>query len=119
MNKYTPDKWVLLDITSANYPPITRILAGWSGGYLDGDEWRASSGITHITEYDDRYEVDNYSGSRYICYKNSYGMTAYMSTVYAGWEKQMNDDMNVTIVPTENVNDFIKHKYISITQEKN
>lgn len=102
MSEYIPDRWVILNITSDTDPPIRRVFAGWTGGYLDSDRWKASSGITNITEYEDRYEIDNYSGSRYICYKSAYGMTGYMGAVYSSWIKQMYSDMSIKIEDTPN-----------------
>ena len=97
MNEYRPDRWVILNITSETDPPIRKVFAGWSGGYLDGDSWKVSSGITNITEYEDRYEIDNYSGSRYICYKTAYGITGYMGAVYSGWVGAIKDDRKIEI----------------------
>ncbi len=97
MSEYTPDRWVILYITSDTEPPIRRIFAGWTGSYLYGDAWKASSGITETLEFDDRYEFVNYSGSRYICYKTRYGMTGYMVSVYDHWSKQLQDDMQIVI----------------------
>lgn len=64
MIDYTPDNWVLLQIEGLDWPNI-KVLAGWSGGYLDGDSWRMSSGITDIERYQDYYLVTNASGSVY------------------------------------------------------
>ena len=59
-----------------------RVLAGWTGGYLDSDYWRMSSGIVTTIEYDDRYEFDNESGSRYICYKGRDGFTGLSAAIF-------------------------------------
>lgn len=66
----TPDNWVILKI---NQPDETwyKILAGWSGGYLDGDSWRMNSGITTVTEEGDFYLFAGESGSVYKCHKES------------------------------------------------
>jgi hypothetical protein len=71
------------------------VFAGWYGGYLDGDSWKLSSGITETKEFDDRYEFDNISGSLYICYKKNYGMSGYQTSILSSLEKQIaeaNDD---------------------------
>ena len=46
---YTPHSWVVVNITN-NGQTFNKVLAGWSGGYLDGDYWRMNSGITAVRE---------------------------------------------------------------------
>ena len=67
---YQPDNFVALKIEKDD-TLIFRILAGWSGGYLDGDSWKLNSGITKIEEDGDFYLVHGYSGSIYKLHKNS------------------------------------------------
>ena len=81
MNTYTPDRWVLIEI-DRGHKKTRKILSGWYGGYTDSDKWRLSSGITSSQEFDDRFEFTNYSGSKYICMKDSYGMSSYTASVY-------------------------------------
>ena len=55
---YTPDNWVVLKITNTKRSGNTgygrteqvlyKVLAGWGGGYLDGDSWRMNSGINLV-----------------------------------------------------------------------
>ena len=104
--EYTPHHWVILNITSDTEPPVRKVFAGWTGGYLDGDSWKASSGITSITEYEDCYLIDNHSGSRYICYKTAYGMTSYMREVYDNWLTQLYADMKIEI-DTQHIQDSV------------
>jgi|TARA_Y100000034_G_scaffold113340_1_gene148252 endonuclease YncB( thermonuclease family) len=66
---YTPDNWVIFRVNDDD--PYYKILAGWSGGYLDGDSWRVNSGIARVTEDDDYCYFHGYSGSTYKCHKNS------------------------------------------------
>lgn len=68
MNTYTPDSWIIVTITSPT-DSIRKVLGEWKGGYLYGDEWRLSSGITEIHDRGDHYEIHNESGSIYTCYK--------------------------------------------------
>jgi len=67
---YTPDNWVILKITIKK-ETLYKILAGWSGGYLDGDAWRMNSGITSFIQEGDYISFNGYSGSIYKCYKGS------------------------------------------------
>jgi hypothetical protein len=79
---YTPDRWIILEINH-NQEKIRKVFAGWYGGYLGSDSWQMNSGIVSETEFDDRWEFVGYSGSTYICYKKSYGLSAYMDAILA------------------------------------
>ena len=70
MSNYTPDNWVVIkmDGDAAHY----RVLAGWSGGYLDGNSWKVNSGIVRVEIDGDYYRFCGLSGSCYSCHKESY-----------------------------------------------
>ena len=70
MSNYTPDNWVVIkmDGDTAHY----RVLAGWSGGYLDGNSWKVNSGIVRVEIDGDYYCFYGLSGSCYSCHKESY-----------------------------------------------
>jgi len=74
MSKYNPDRWVIVG-DGENF----KVLGGWSGGYLDGDSWRLSSGLQRIEEDGYYYLMHNYSGSVYECHKEGEGMIMIMS----------------------------------------
>jgi len=67
---YTPDNWVILRI-AVEEKILYKILAGWSGGYLEGDHWRLNSGIERVEEEDDADYIlfHGHSGSVYNCHK--------------------------------------------------
>ena len=69
---YEPDNWVVIKINGKD--PHYRVLAGWSGGYLQGSNWRMNSGITKVEEDDKAYYFSGSSGSTYRCGKQSYGL---------------------------------------------
>lgn len=52
--EYTPDSWVLLKYQKDN---SYAILSGWSGGYLNGDEWIRSSAIREARREADHWVV--------------------------------------------------------------
>jgi hypothetical protein len=69
-----PDNWVILKIiakSKSKSETFYKVLAGWSGGYLDGDSWRLNSGIEKVEKHGDYYHFIGYSGSIYKCNKNS------------------------------------------------
>lgn len=80
MTRYTPDVWKIIRITSSE-GVVDRVLAGWYGGYTSGDCWKINSGVTHTEEYEDRYEFAGWSGSVYVCYKNSERLSGMTSSV--------------------------------------
>ena len=67
---YLPDNWVVVHIKGDT--PHYKILAGWSGGYLDGDSWRMNSGITNVEEDQDTFRFRGTTGSWYTCRKGAY-----------------------------------------------
>ncbi len=67
---YTPDIWVFVEIHNPqNNKTVYKVLAGWYGGFTQGNEWRLNSGIEEIIEHDSYYEVLGASGSVYYCHK--------------------------------------------------
>jgi hypothetical protein len=73
---YSPNRWVVLKIKD-----VYKVLAGWSGGYLDADEWRMNSGISKVEEDGDYYLFHGYSGSTYKCHKKGYGLTGLTASI--------------------------------------
>jgi hypothetical protein len=71
MKSYYPHKWALIEILGNDHH--YRILGSWMGGYLDGDHWRINSGIKSVSEDENCYIFDGFSGSRYHCEKTGYG----------------------------------------------
>jgi hypothetical protein len=77
---YTPDKWVLLKMTFEKQV-CYKILAGWNGGYLDGDSWKLNSGCKLVTKDGDYYKFIGYSGSIYKCHKDMYSLTTLTASI--------------------------------------
>jgi ribosomal protein L21E len=70
MSDYNPDNWIILKM-SMNNDITYKILAGWSGSYLNGDSWKLNSGITKIEQDNEYFYFHGYSGSVYRCHKKS------------------------------------------------
>lgn len=70
MQKYIPDSWKIVKITSKEHGEIYKVLASWQGGYTDADYWKLSSGFLDIKEEDGKYLTNQASGSFYILNKN-------------------------------------------------
>src|SRR5512133_2926140 len=84
---YNPDRWVIIEIvntddTRKTTEKLYKVLAGWYGGYADGDQWRMNSGITKVEKDGDHIRFHGYTGSVYECHANSYGMSMLMEGVY-------------------------------------
>ena len=100
MSEYTPDAWVVLEFTSEEFGTIQKVLGGWSGGYLDGDSWRLSSGITDVEETDTEWIFTNASGSIYHCRKSSRQFNMMSSSIYKHYEEEISklDDATLKII---------------------
>ena len=96
MSIYTPDRWILVKLTSTE-STYYRVLASWYGGYTEGDSWKLSSGIEKTIEYPDRYEYLNSSGSLYICYKGAEGTSNYTRGIFESYAKQNSDSLKIEI----------------------
>lgn len=82
MSKYEPHAWMVLKFNLPSYDkPLYKVFATWSGGYLDGDEWRLNSSITRVVEEGDYFLFYGYSGSVYKCHKKDYGVRGYGAAV--------------------------------------
>lgn len=102
--EYVPDAWVILKISGKTVGTRYKVLAGWYGGYLNGDSWRMNSGIKRIIEREDYYAVEGYSGSVYLCPKTAERLTNIMFSTYSGLEEQSKDlGIELEIVPIESI----------------
>jgi len=89
MNEHKPDRWVLLKITKeGESEPIYKIFGTWFGSYLQGDSWRANSGIAEVIKANGGYCIIGPSGSSYRCLKGNYGTSGYTGSVIRDWEEQ-------------------------------
>ena len=77
-----PDKWCLVRIDDE----LTKVMATWSGGYLDGDRWKLNSGIKEVKSTEDSFLITGYSGLIYECRKSAYGINTYGAAVLKGAE---------------------------------
>jgi hypothetical protein len=81
MSDYTPDKWVVVKITSDKNPPVHKVFACWYGGWAGSDSWKLNSGITKATLEGFVYSFEGSSGSVYECHKDCYGTNGYGGSV--------------------------------------
>lgn len=105
MSNYSPDRWQVVKLTYDG-EPIYKILGSWYGGYAGSDSWRMSSGVESIKELDECYEVTNSSGSVYVCYKSSVGMSGYTAGVYSNFEKQAAESEGKIQIELVNIEDI-------------
>lgn len=73
---HNPDRWCVMKYSTGD----VAILSGWSGGYLQGDQWRRSSKVEMVSEFEDHFMVQTQS-SEYILRKNAIGMTGLMMNI--------------------------------------
>lgn len=83
----TPDRWVVVKVETS-HGTLKKVFSGNYGGYLGSDDWRLSSEIVEEKEFENRFEFSTKSGSSYICYKPSHGMSGHMSNILGHWRVQ-------------------------------
>ena len=94
MSEYTPDSWVVLKIVNEG-ETLYKVLAGKSGGYLDGDSWRMNSGITTVEKQAHLYGFYGSSGSVYWCHQDAYRLTMATSGVYNQLKENFGDAVEI------------------------
>lgn len=98
---YTPDNWVIVKITRPE-GVMHKVLAGWSGGYLDGDHWRMNSGIVSASEEGDYILFHGQSGSVYKCHRDRQRLSNATAGIYNTLvEHGKQKDVTVEIVDME------------------
>ena len=97
---YYPDNWVVLKIKNEN-KTLYKVLAGWSGGYLDGCRWRMNSGITKATIGGKHVLFEGASGSQYRCHSDGYRLTMANSGVYNQLKDRFGDVVELMPEDTE------------------
>ena len=102
MADHYPDNWVVLKIKEGKGTfPFYKVLAGWSGGYLNGDSWRMNSGITLVFERENTVDFYGESGSMYRCHKNSYGLRMNNAGIYNQLIEQQQFKGQVFMMPED------------------
>ena len=103
METHNPDRWVIIEMKTKEYGTIHKVLGSWSGGYLDGDSWRMSSGLEKVETEGDYYLMYNVSGSIYKCHKRMNGLTIVSSPVF----EQLREEVGAKLI---SVSEFKKEK---------
>lgn len=104
----TPDSFILVR-TSAG----VHVLGGWSGGYLYGDNWRLSTALKRVVEYDgDWVVVETRSGSTYVLPTKEairrYTLTVATSGVFNSFDRQAKEEgILFEAIPESEFNDVI------------
>ena len=99
-----PNNWVVLEIRINPNETIYKILAGWSGGYLDGDSWKVNSGIVSVYKDEDYYIFVGESGSEYKCHKDRYFLKMNNAGIYAKLKEKFGDAISIMPEDTDWLN---------------
>lgn len=83
MNKYYPDRWLVVKISSSSGSHY-RVFGSWYGGFANGDSWKLNSGIESVELDSGKYLFKGSSGSVYCCDSSSYGIHSYGHGVLSG-----------------------------------
>jgi hypothetical protein len=104
---YNPDKWTVVSLSKLNGSGGTefKILASWYGGFAGSDSWKLSSGITKVVDKDTYYEVHNYSGSIYKCYKEAQGTSMYTQSIFMNWVEEISRKGKDLLVMLDDIQD--------------
>ncbi len=97
MATYTPDRWVVVELTHKG-EKIRKVFAGWYGGYCGSDSWKLSSETVETIDQGDYFEFRQFSGSTYMCYKGNEGMSVYMGSVFNNWAAQNTPETHIVKV---------------------
>lgn len=98
----TPDKWVIVKLKHKG-ETFYKVLAGWSGSYLEGQSWRMNSGIAKVEATETHYLFTGFSGSVYQCSKNGYGTNMIMNNIVA----KLASEPDVEILPEQNFTNLL------------
>lgn len=102
MSEYLPDNWVVLKIKEGKLDSgFYKVLAGWSGGYLNGDSWRMNSGIVAVEKQAYLYGFYGSSGSVYWCHQGAYRLTMATSGVYNQLKENEAFEGQITLMPED------------------
>lgn len=105
MRHYTPDRWVVLEISTAT-ETINKVFAGWYGGYTGSDNWQLNSGIEKVISDDAGFDFVGYSGSTYSCNRHDHGMSGLQYRVLESWLTQIAEQdrgTNIRVLTLEEV----------------
>lgn len=95
----TPDSWKIVKFTSPQHGSVYKVLAGWYGGYANGDAWRLNSGIVSVTETETHYDFLGDSGSIYHCAKVCEHLSGIMASQLDSWKQLAEELVDVTVEP--------------------
>ena len=98
---YSPDRWLVLRLSSEEHGTHYRVFATWRGGYVTGDSWKLNSGIVRVQLNGDYLEFTGGSGSVYRCHRQYYGNTFYGESVLDSLIKNAESKLDVVILPAE------------------
>lgn len=92
----TPDSWVIIEVNHEG-EQFQKILSGWSGGYLHGDNWRMSSPIKemNIKINQDFFTVETDSGSCYTLWKSRQGLRMSTAGIYNKLKEKFGDALEI------------------------
>jgi hypothetical protein len=89
VREYYPDVWVVVKVIPESDPVVYRILAGWFGGFTQGDSWKINSGIVGYSVEENHIRFKGYSGSDYVCHKNCERTTSMTHHIFLHYAKEL------------------------------
>ena len=112
MQTYTPDAWVIIEVDSPEHGKISKILAGWYGGFGGSNSWKISSGIVDFVEHEEYisgvYKSLQHSGSTYVLYAGSEMLTTLTAGLLSEYQEKLSE-IGATMQVVDSV-DYLKEK---------
>lgn len=109
MSEYSPDRWLLVKISSPTAPSYYRIFATWDSSYLYGSSWKLSSGCEGVPMLENDYwSISQSSGSTYRLRKHGEGITGLWEPILDNLKKQLKEiDGNLEIIEKPDFTKFV------------
>ncbi|NBV86207.1 MAG: hypothetical protein EBS01_08105 [Verrucomicrobia bacterium] len=101
--KNVPDTWVLVEYEQHG-KKATKVLSRSACPLSLCNQWKLSSGVVKIEEFEDRYEFTNRSGSLYVCYKTRHGLPDYMPDIYRSLAEKCGTGFTISLSPNVTLN---------------
>jgi hypothetical protein len=97
-SEHTPDTWVIIEMTPNGHDTFYKVLAGWYGGFTDGDSWRMNSGINKVEVDGDFYKFIGASGSVYKCHKDAERLSGMTGGIWSQLQEKFGDQVKLVDV---------------------
>ena len=118
-NTYTPDNWVIVQITSSK-GTFYKFLGGFKGGFASGDSWKLSSQLMKVEDTPDGcFKFTTWNNSTYYGIKHAQHLTLVTQGVVNDLKKQckMFGDGSYHVSVMDDASELLEDGLTSLTDE--